>query len=81
MIDLNHKNHQFVLVNELKNEYICTKCNNLFWYQDKDSKNNIVNYRNNFYMKKYYIQAYDKMDWREVEDETCDELIIKDILE
>ncbi len=82
MINLNHKKHQLVLFDELLNEYICTKCNQLIWYQDYDSKNYNDSLKEMKYLK--CIDLKNKIDnemWGDLDSLNCDELIIKNIIE
>lgn len=84
MIDLNYKKHQLVLINEQENDYICLKCNNKFWYQDIDSKNHkrhriYAEYK--IYSPTIINKFNDELGWVEIPELSCDEILIKNIIE
>lgn len=89
MIDYFYKNHQFVdagiQINKItyskftleNNFYLCLKCNNCFWYQDKDS----TAYDNECVDSQYFLYSKERKYFDGMCILTCEELIIKNIIE
>ena len=75
MLSLDFLNHS--LIKKEYNNFHCTKCNNLFWYQDKyseDYDDECVDSQFFIYHKhRRYMNGECKL--------TCEELIIKNIIE
>lgn len=74
MIDLNFNKHSLIIFNEKECDYICEKCNSIIWYQDKYSK-----YHKPHRFYEHYLMKTAN-GWLDTYI-TCNELIIKNILE
>ena len=70
MIDLNYKNHNFQLTGGISEyHYFCTKCNVSMWYNYDSTYN-------------FYGLFIDNLkDYKKVKYLTCEEIIIKNIIE
>ncbi len=82
MIDLNIKNHQLIIFNKLRNEYICEKYGNLIWCQDESMENVNSSHQFNVYLTHKNTPDYVEDNlWRPLDELNCDEMIMKNILE
>jgi len=74
-IDFNYKKHSLVLLNIKECHYVCQKCKTIFWFQNESSI-----YYNNSYISNVYM-VFNGKKYIRANDLTCNEVIIKNIIE